>query len=60
MLFLQGYLLAQPQFVEGEEVELAFPELLLYSLHLRDGGEGCSDYLFIYLPSWVAEETLVR
>lgn len=53
MLFLQGYLLAQPQFVEGEEVELAFPELLLYSLHLRDGGRAVLIiYLFIYLAGW--------
>lgn len=53
MLFLQGYLLAQPQFVEGEEVKLAFPELLLYSLHLRDGGRAVVIiYLFIYLAGW--------
>lgn len=60
MLFLQGYLLAQPQFVEGEEVELAFPEQLLGLPAFQGWGEGCSDDLFIYLPSWVAEETLVR
>lgn len=58
MLFLQGYLLAQPHFVEGEKVELAFPELLLYSLLLWDGGRAVLDYLCIYLPGWVAEETL--
>lgn len=53
MLFLQGYLLAQPQFVEGEEVELAFPEQLLDSLHFRDGGRAVlMIYLFIYLAGW--------